>query len=125
MLISEEKTKLIIGCFYKVYNELGYGFLEKVYENSLLIELRKEGFNCFQQSPVKVFYKEFEVGLYFPDIVIDNDIILELKAGEGEIRVEYELQLMNYLKATEFEIGFILHFGKKPTFKRKVFTKKT
>ena len=105
MLINEEKTKSIIGCFYKVYNILGYGFLEKVYENALIIELRKEGFNCAQQLPVAVFYKQYEVGLYFPDIVVDNEIILELKAGEGEIRVEFELQLMNYLKATEFEIG--------------------
>ena len=124
MLINEEKTKSIIGCFYKVYNILGYGFLEKVYENALIIELRKEGFNCVQQLPVAVFYKQYEVGLYFPDIVVDNEIILELKAGEGEIRVEFELQLMNYLKATEFEIGLILHFGKKPIFKRKIFTKK-
>jgi GxxExxY protein len=123
MLISEEKTKQIIGCFYKVYNILGFGFLEKVYENALIIELKNEGFNCFQQCPVTVFYKQHEVGLYFPDIVIDNEIILELKAGEGEIRIEHELQLLNYLKATEFEIGLILHFGKKPTFKRKIFTK--
>jgi GxxExxY protein len=123
MLLLEEKTKRIIGCFYEVYNILGYGFLEKVYENSLLIDLRNNGFNCFQQSSVAVYYKSFEVGLYFPDIVIDNEIILELKAGEGGIKLEHELQLMNYLKATEFEVGLIFHFGKTPTFKRKIFTR--
>ena len=123
MLLFEEKTELIIKCFYKVYNVLGYGFLEKVYENALLMELRKEGLKCFQQYPITVYYNEHEVGQYFSDIIVGNEVIIELKAGEGGIIIEHELQLMNYLKATEFEVGLILHFGKKPTFKRKVFTK--
>ena len=123
MLLFEEKTALIIKCFYKVYNVLGYGFLEKVYENALLMELRKEGLKCFRQSPITVYYNEHEVGQYFSDIIVGNEVIIELKAGEGGIIIEHELQLMNYLKATEFEVGLILHFGKKPTFKRKVFTK--
>ncbi|MEO6489476.1 MAG: GxxExxY protein [Ferruginibacter sp.] len=123
MLLFEEKTSVIIGCFYKVYNTLGYGFLEKVYENALVIELKKMNLNCIQQSPVGVYYQGVEVGKYFSDILVDNEIILELKAGEGEIKTEYELQLMNYLRATEFEVGLILHFGKKATFRRKIFTK--
>ena len=123
MLVAEDKTKLIIGCFYRVYNELGFGFLEKVYENALLIELRNAGFTFHPQCAVSVYYHEHEVGIYFPDIAVDNEIILELKSGDGEIKIEHELQLVNYLKATEFEIGFILHFGKKPTFKRKILSR--
>ncbi|MEO8770192.1 MAG: GxxExxY protein [Ferruginibacter sp.] len=122
MLLNEDKTDLIIKCFYKVYNKLGYGFLEKVYENALIIELRKEGMNCLQQTPVKVYYDEAEIGLYFSDIIVDNEVILELKAGEGEIIREHESQLQNYLRATEYEVGIILHFGKKPSFKRKIYT---
>ena len=120
MLLHEEKTALILQCFYKVYNTLGYGFLEKVYENALLIELRNEGLICFQQTPVTVFYQEYEVGKYYADINIANLIILEIKAGAGGIIVEHELQLMNYLRATSFQVGLILHFGKTPTFKRKI-----
>ncbi len=120
MLLHEEKTALILQCFYKVYNTLGYGFLEKVYENALLIELRNEGLICFQQTPVTVFYQEYEVGKYYADINIANLIILEIKTGAGGIIVEHELQLMNYLRATSFQVGLILHFGKTPTFKRKI-----
>ncbi len=76
MLLYEEKTELIIKCFYKVYNTLGYGFLEKVYENALLSELKKEGLICYQQTPIKVYYNEFEVGLYYADINVENKIIL-------------------------------------------------
>lgn len=120
MLLHEDITAVIIKCFYKVYNTLGYGFLEKVYENALLIELRNEGLICFQQTPVTVFYQEYEVGKYYADINIANLIILEIKAGAGGIIVEHELQLMNYLRATSFQVGLILHFGKTPTFKRKI-----
>ena len=120
MLLHDDITAVIIKCFYKVYNTLGYGFLEKVYENALLIELRNEGLICFQQTPVKVYYNDNEVGKYYADIIVANLIILEIKAGAGEIIVEHELQLMNYLRATSFEVGLILHFGKTPTFKRKI-----
>ena len=122
MLLLGEKTSSIIKCFYKVYHTLGYGFLEKVYENALIIELRNEGMNCIQQKTAEVYYKDVIVGIYFSDIIVDNQVILELKAGEGEILKEHELQLTNYLKATTFEVGLILHFGKKATFKRKIFT---
>ena len=120
MLLHEDITAVILKCFYKVYNTLGYGFLEKVYENALVIELRNEGLICFQQTPVTVFYQEYEVGKYYADINIANLIILEIKAGAGGIIVEHELQLMNYLRATSFQVGLILHFGKTPTFKRKI-----
>ena len=114
MLLNEDKTDLIIKCFYKVYNKLGYGFLERVYENALVIELKKEGFSCFQQTPIEVYYDNIVIGTYFSDIVVDNEIIIELKAVEGEIIKQHELQLQNYLKATELEVGLILNFGKRP-----------
>jgi GxxExxY protein len=121
MLLYQEKTEKIIRCFYNVYNELGYGFLEKVYERAFEIELKKNGFSCFRQTPVAVFYHNELVGSYFADIVIDGKIILEIKAGAGEIQTAHEKQLSNYLKATELELGFIFHFGEKPTFKKIIF----
>ena len=120
-MIYEEKTKKIIQSFYHVYNTLGYGFLEKVYENSLMLELGKSGFECASQVPIKVYYDGFKVGDYYADIIVDNCIILELKAAEA-LCEEHEYQLINYLKATEIEVGLLLNFGKKPQFKRKIFT---
>jgi GxxExxY protein len=119
--LHSEITELIIKCFYSVYNELGFGFLEKVYQNSLLIELRNAGLYCEPQKPIKVFYKETVVGEYFADIVVNNSVIVELKAAEGLVE-EHEFQLINYLKATEIEIGLLLNFGKKPEIRRKIFT---
>jgi len=114
-------TKKIIECFYNVYHFLGYGFLEKVYENSLVLELKQNGLFTVQQMPIKVSYKEQPVGDYFADLVVENKIILELKAQEVLI-LENEAQLLNYLKATEYEIGLLLNFGKKLEIKRKIFS---
>lgn len=122
MLLYQEITETILKCFYKVYNELGYGFLEKVYENALMIELQSNNLHCSQQSPIKVYYQQLKVGTYFADILVEDKIIIELKAGEGGIILEHELQLVNYLKATNYEVGLILFFGEKPTMKRKIFT---
>jgi len=96
-------TNKIIHCFYNVYNSLGYGFLEKVYENSLMLELKQNGLFVVQQMPIKVSYKEQPVGNYFADLIVENKIILELKAQEV-LAPENEAQLLNYLKATKFEI---------------------
>ena len=114
-------TEKIIKCFYNVYHSLGYGFLEKVYENSLTFELKQNGLFVVQQMPIKVSYKENPVGDYFADLVVENKIILELKAQEVLIS-ENEAQLLNYLKATEYEIGLLLNFGKKPEIKRRIFS---
>ena len=118
-----EITEIIIKSFYKVYNKLGYGFLEKVYENAMYIELKNEGLFVEKQKPIKVFYNETEVGNYFADLVVNELIIVELKASES-LCEEHEYQLINYLKATEIEIGLLLNFGKTPKFKRKIFTNK-
>jgi GxxExxY protein len=120
-MLYEYKTEKIIQAYYKVYNTLGYGFLEKVYHNALLIELRKMGFDCESHFPVKVYYEEYEVGDYYADIIVDHCIIIENKVAEA-LCEEHEFQLINYLKATEIEIGLLLNFGKKPEFKRKIFT---
>jgi GxxExxY protein len=116
-----DTTALIIKAFYSVYNQLGYGFLEKVYENAMLIELRKLGLHCIPQHPVEVFYDDIKVGFYIADIVVDNAVIIEIKACET-ICEEHEAQLTNYLKATDIEVGILVNFGKKPAFKRKVFS---
>ena len=119
----QHKTQQIIEAFYKVYNTLGYGFLERVYENALLIELKEMGYECDLQYPVKVYYNEQQVGDYYADILVDNCIILELKASKA-LCEENEYQLINYLKATDIEVGLLFNFGKKPEFKRKIFTNK-
>ena len=120
-MLYKEKTELIINAFYKVYNRLGYGFLERVYHNAFLIELRNIGFNVKSEYPIKVIYEGVEVGDYFADIIVDDCIIIENKAAET-LREDHEYQLINYLKATEMEVGLLFNFGRKPTFKRKLFT---
>ena len=117
----QEMTSEILNSFYKVYNTLGYGFLEKVYENALYHELISRGISCRRQAPIKVMYDDIQVGDYYADIIVGDQIILELKAAEGLVE-EHELQLLNYLKATDIEVGLLLNFGKKPQFKRKIFS---
>lgn len=119
--IHSEISDLIIKAFYNVYNKLGYGFLEKVYENGMMIELKRLGLNAEKQKQLKVFYDEFEIGEYYADIIVNNCVIVELKAAEA-ICPEHEAQLVNYLKATDIEVGLLLNFGKEPKFKRRVLT---
>lgn len=114
-------TEKVIKAFYKVYNTLGYGFLEKVYHNALFFELQEMGLNVEKQKPISVHYDEVIVGEYFADLIINNAVIVELKAAEA-ICEEHEFQLINYLKATEIEVGLLLNFGKKPEIRRKVFS---
>ena len=120
-MLHEDLTKQIIKAFYKVYNTLGYGFLEKVYQKAMLIELRKMGLECQEEFPIKVYYEGSQVGNYRADIIVNDLVIIENKAAEALIE-ENEFQLINYLKATEIEVGLLLNFGKKPKFKRKIFT---
>lgn len=119
--LFQDLTSKIISCFYKVYNKLGFGFLEKVYENALLIELTNSGLRVDRQKPINVYYENQLVGEYFADLIVDDKVIIELKAAEALIE-EHELQLINYLKATDIEVGLLLNFGKKPEIRRKIFT---
>jgi len=120
-MLEEQLTGEIINAFYTVYNKLGYGFLEKVYEKALLIELNNRNFVCDAQNQIEVFYEGQIVGLYYADIVVNNLVILEIKAAET-ICEEHEIKLINYLKATKMELGLLLNFGKKPQIKRKIYT---
>ncbi len=113
-------TEKIIGVFYEVYNGLGYGFLEKVYENAMMIEFEREGIPATSQAPISVFYDSKVVGEYFADLLVDDRVIVEIKAARV-LAPEHEAQLLNYLKATDKEVGLLLNFGPKPEIKRKVF----
>ena len=116
----KELTEKIIEIFYRVYNKLGYGFLEKVYENAMMIEFKKENISAVSQSAIKVLYEGEIVGEYFADILILGKVIVEIKAVKN-IAEEHEAQLLNYLKATDIEVGLLLNYGPKPNFKRKAF----
>jgi GxxExxY protein len=115
-----EITEQIIAAFYTVYNTLGYGFLEKVFENALVIELRRRGLRVVQQMPITVYYTGEVVGEYFADLLVADLIIVEIKAVKA-LLVEHEAQLLNYLKATPYEVGLLLNFGPKPKHKRRAF----
>jgi len=120
-ILHQELTKSIIKLFFEVYNELGYGFLERVYQNALFYELKANGFQVEAQKKIKVHYKsKIEVGNYFADIIVNDLVILELKAQDYLVEAN-EFQLINYLKATQCEVGLLLNFGKKPEFIRKVY----
>ncbi|WP_396168473.1 GxxExxY protein [Flavobacterium sp.] len=119
-LLHEELTNTIIKTFYEVYNELGYGFLEKVYQNSMYLELKNKGYKVEAQKEISVYYKGIEVGEYYADLVVEDIIILELKAAECIVK-DFENQILNYLRGTDCEVGLLLNFGKKPEFKRKIF----
>ena len=116
----KELTEKVIKIFYRVYNKLGYGFLEKVYENAMMVEFKKEGMTVLPQSAIRVFYENEVVGEHFTDMLVDNKVIVEIKAAKS-LAAENEAQLLNYLKATDIEIGLLLNFGPKPEVKRKVF----
>lgn len=120
-MLQKELTSRIIGCFYEVFSTLGYGFLEKTYENAMMIELRRQGLSCQQQIPIEVLYTGEIIGDYYADILVENSVILELKAAKA-IAEEHEAQLINYLMATSIEVGLLLNFGTKPQMVRKIFT---
>ena len=113
-------TAAIISIFYKVYNSLGYGFLEKVYENAMMYEFKKAEIPAVSQSPIKVLYEEEVMGEYFADILVDDKVIVEIKAAKS-LTPDHKAQLLNYLKATDKEVGLLLNFGPKPEISRKVF----
>lgn len=103
-------TERIIAAFYIVYNTLGYGFLEKVYRNAMAIELRKMGIEVIMEAPITVFYGGEMIGEYYADLLVAGKVVVELKAVK-EFAPEHEAQLLNYLKATPYEVGLLLNFG--------------
>lgn len=115
-----EVTEKIIKAFYTVYNMLGYGFLEKVYENAVYFELLEMGYKVERQKRVLVYYKEHIVGDYSSDLTVEDVVIFELKTHE-KLSEDNENQLVNYLKATTIEVGLLLNFGRKPEIRRKIF----
>jgi GxxExxY protein len=118
---EKELTATIISKFYKVYNALGYGFIEGVYHNAMILELADDGLVVESQRPIAVHYEKRIVGTFSADLVVNGLVIVELKAKERIIE-PFEAQLINYLRATDIEIGLLLNFGKSPEFKRKFFS---
>jgi len=115
-------TEKIINAAYKVHNVLGFGFLEKVYQNALMIELKRMGLKVSSEMPIKVYYRNEIVGEYIADIIVEDKVILELKAVKDLAEI-HEVQLVNYLKATGIELGLLINFGHSVQVKRKVFDK--
>ena len=116
----KELTESIIRIFYKVYNKLGYGFLEKVYENAMMLELKRENITSVSQHPIRVLYDGEILGEYHADILVNGKVIVEIKVSRSLVE-ENEAQLLNYLKATDIEVGLLLNFGKKPEVRRKAY----
>ncbi len=120
-MLYEEITSQIIKAFYKVNNTLGFGFLEKVYENAMKLELMNLGLKVEQQKNIRVYYEGKEIGDYYADLLVNDCVIVELKVADV-LCEEHEAQLINYLKATKIEVGLLMNFGKKAEFRRKIFS---
>lgn len=120
-MLHQDVTGAIIKCFYSVYNTLGAGFLEKVYENALGHMLREEGVNVHQQAPISVHFHGANVGNYYADLLVAEKVVVELKTA-ARIVPEHTAQLLNYLKATDIEVGLLLNFGPEASYKRVILT---
>ncbi len=119
-LLHADITKQILAAFYAVYNALGYGFLEKVYRNAMAMELIEHGVEVITEAPIVVYYHGRAAGEYYADLLVANKVIVELKATKA-IAPEHEAQVLNYLKATPYEVGLLLNFGPQATKKRFVY----
>ena len=119
-LAHRDLSRRVIGAFYRTYKELGFGFLESVYENAFAVELAESGLDVRQQHPVDVRYKGRLVGEFRADLLIENVLLVEIKCTRSLLPV-HEAQLLNYLKATGIGIGFLVNFGPRPEFRRRVF----
>jgi GxxExxY protein len=116
----QELTQIILGVFYEVYNELGHGFLESVYQEAMLVALRQKGAMVEGQSPLPVWFRGERIGDFRADLIVGNAVIVELKAGR-DLDPVHDAQLLNYLRASELEVGLLLNFGPAPRIKRLVF----
>jgi len=108
----KEITEKIISCAFKVYNNLGFGFLEKIYKKAMIIELKKEGLQVVEESKIEVHYEGEIIGEYYADLLVEDKVIVELKSTKDSNEA-YEKQLINYLKATDMEVGLLINFGEK------------
>ena len=122
-LMHRQLTQTIIGVFYEVYNELGHGFLESVYQNSLVIALSKKGLDVRSPVDVPVWFRGTQVGRFEGDVLVEKSVFIEVKSARA-LDSAHQAQLLNYLKATQIEIGLLLNFGLKPEFKRLIFDNK-
>lgn len=120
-LLHKSITDAILKAYYNVYNELGSGFLEKVYQNSMFFELKSFGLKVEAQKQIKVYFKNQLVGDFYSDLLIEDKVIVELKATEFLMDI-HTAQIINYLKATPIEVGMLLNFGEEPEFKRVIYT---
>ena len=118
-LIYKNITEKIIGSFYSVYNTLGSGFLESVYEKALIIEFNERGLKTETQKPLVVKYHDKVVGEFRPDIIVEDKIIIEIKAISKLSKI-HESQILNYLKATDLRLGFLVNFGEKLEYQRRI-----
>jgi len=119
-LLYQDLTEKIIGTFYSVYNELGHGFAESVYEQSMLLALSDAGMLVARQVPINVFFRGHQVGTFRADMLVEDAVLLELKATSA-LDKAHEAQLLNYLRATDIEVGLLLNFGDRAQFKRLLF----
>jgi GxxExxY protein len=119
-LLCADITGPVIEIFFQVYHKLGHGFLEKIYRNAMEIEIRKRGLEVKKNEKIEVRYDGEVIGEYYADLVVNRAVILELKASAALID-QHEAQLLNYLRATRYEVGILMNFGPKPRYKRLVF----
>ena len=120
-LLHKSITDTILKVYFEVYNELGHGFLEKVYQNAMYFELKSLGYKVEAQKQIKVYFKSQLVGEYYSDLLVEDKVIVELKATDLLINA-HVAQIMNYLKATPIEVGILVNFGEAPEFKRLIYT---
>ncbi len=106
----KELTHKIIACAYKVFNQLGFGFLESIYRKAMVIELTKAGLRVEEEKPLKVYYDEHVVGNFYADLFVEDTVVIELKSVQNIVK-EHEVQLVNYLKAVKRDIGLLINFG--------------
>ncbi len=120
-LLHKTITDAVLKIYFDVYNQLGSGFLEKVYQNAMYFELKNKGFKVEAQKQIKVYFRKQLVGEYYADLIVEDKIIVELKATELLMNA-HVAQTLNYLKATEIEVGLLLNFGEEPEFKSMIYT---
>ena len=118
-LLYKDLTNKIIRCFLNVFDELGRGFLESVYENAMMLELHDMGLEAQNQKELKVFYRGEVVGVFRSDIIVENKVLIEIKAARALVPA-HDAQLVNYLKVTGIKVGLLLNFGEKPDFSRRI-----